>query len=66
LVLVLLPRPTLYGQEVEAGWSAFEAMSEAREALFIDHASEIEWAIPVLYSRSPDGIIFKRPEPAAQ
>jgi hypothetical protein len=43
------------------GWSIYTAMSEARMALFFDHGAGIEWAIPVLYSRSPKGVIFKRP-----
>jgi CHAT domain-containing protein len=54
-----------YGR-LTAGWSVYTAISEARIALYVDHASDIEWVIPVLYSRSPDGIIFKRTQPAAQ
>lgn len=42
-----------------AGWSIDTAMSEVRKALFVDYDSDFEWTIPVLYSRSPDGVIFK-------
>jgi hypothetical protein len=50
-----------YGR-LATGWSVYEAMSEARKALYIDLGADVEWFIPVLYSRSPDGIIFKRAE----
>jgi hypothetical protein len=43
-----------------AGYPVDIAMTETRLALFIDSGSDVEWAIPALYSRSPDGIIFKR------
>lgn len=40
------------------GWSIYEAMGDTRQELYREN--DIEWMIPVLYSRSPDGILFKR------
>lgn len=34
------------------------AMSEGRKAIFSED-SQVEWATPVLYSRAPDGVLFK-------
>ena len=45
---------------LSAGWSVYEAIGHARKVLYVEHNAEIEWMIPVLYSRSPDGVIFKR------
>lgn len=42
------------------GWSVYAAMGQTRKAIYAEYGSDIEWMIPVLYSRSPDGIIFER------
>lgn len=41
------------------GWSIYEALGRTRKTLFLKQA-KIESLIPSLYSRSPNGIIFKR------
>ncbi|HEX2370565.1 MAG TPA: CHAT domain-containing protein [Acidimicrobiia bacterium] len=51
---------TLTGEFYEAlseGYPVDAALAEARRAIFEDE-NEIEWATPVLYMRSPDGVIF--------
>jgi hypothetical protein len=42
------------------GESIYWAISNARLALFNDQGYDIEWFIPVLYSSSPDGVVFGR------
>ncbi|MES1243457.1 MAG: SUMF1/EgtB/PvdO family nonheme iron enzyme [Acidobacteriota bacterium] len=38
------------------------AVTEGRQALFVADRSTLEWAIPVLFTRVPDGRIFDRKE----
>ncbi len=47
------------------GYAVDSALSEARKAIFAT-GNDLEWATPVLYTRSPNGRIFRiaRPEPA--
>lgn len=35
------------------------AVAEARKAVSLAVASTVEWGVPVLYMRSPDGVLFK-------
>jgi hypothetical protein len=42
---------------VAGGYPVDAALAEARKAIFAE-VSEIEWGTPVLYMRSPDGLIF--------
>jgi hypothetical protein len=56
----------LFYGDIAKGYSIYEAISRTRKTMYTVHKKYIDWAKPALYSRSPDGIIFKRPEPAAQ
>ena len=40
------------------GWPVDAAVSEARKAISIRIAHTLEWGTPVLYMRSPDGVLF--------
>ena len=47
------------------------AVAEGRRAVYMDHGSDQpDWGTPVIFMRSPDGVLFSppqtRPEPAAQ
>lgn len=56
---------TLTGEFYEAlsdGYPVDAALAEARRAIF-EEENELEWATPVLYMRSPDGVIFDVREP---
>jgi hypothetical protein len=55
----------IFYKYLAAGCSVYLAISGVRMALYIQNLG-IEWAIPVLYSRSPEGVIFKRSKPAEQ
>ena len=43
---------------IAVGYPVDAALAEARKAIFSE-VSEIEWGTPVLYMRSPDGLIFE-------
>jgi tetratricopeptide (TPR) repeat protein len=43
---------------IAVGYPVDAALAEARKAIFAE-VSEIEWGTPVLYMRSPDGLIFE-------
>ena len=43
---------------IAIGYPVDAALAEARKAIFAE-VSEIEWGTPVLYMRSPDGVIFE-------
>ena len=50
---------------VLGGYSIDEAVSGARRAIFVHSdkgAAERDWGVPVLYLRSPDGVLFPLPE----
>jgi formylglycine-generating enzyme required for sulfatase activity len=40
------------------GWSVDAAVAEARKAVSLAVANTVEWGTPVLYMRSPDGLLF--------
>lgn len=52
-----------FGQEfysaVVDGYPIDAALSEARKAIF-STGNEVEWGTPVLFSRSPDSVLFRR------
>lgn len=41
------------------------AVAEARKAISFTNVATTEWGVPVLFMRSPDGVIFTRPESAS-
>lgn len=43
-----------------------EAVTEARKAISFSTANSLEWGTPVLYMRSPDGVLFDLPKPISQ
>jgi len=43
------------------GFPVDASMAEARKAIYMDQ-SDVEWGTPVLYTRSPDGVLFSLPE----
>jgi formylglycine-generating enzyme required for sulfatase activity len=66
---------------VELGRSLYEALAdglpvdaavaEARQAVYLSAADSIEWGVPVLYLRAPDGVLFdlqagRQPAPPAK
>jgi tetratricopeptide (TPR) repeat protein len=51
-------------QSLSDGYPLESALSEARKAVFSEGV-EFEWGTPVLYSRSPDGVIVAQAESAA-
>lgn len=44
---------------LETGYSIYAAMAKTRMYLYFEKDEDVEWATPVLYSCSSDGIIFK-------
>ena len=55
-----------FGQEFYGALADYfpvdEALTEARRAIYQD-VNDIEWATPVLYMRSPDGVLFSPASP---
>jgi formylglycine-generating enzyme required for sulfatase activity len=47
------------------GFPVDAAVAEARKAIFFS-SNDIEWGTPVLYMRSPDGVLFNMPEQRRQ
>lgn len=52
----------LYQRLVE-GQSLDAAVTKARIALYINHHDKVFWAIPVLFMRAPDGVLWRIPPP---
>jgi WD40 repeat protein len=53
-----------FGKEFYApladGYPVDAALAETRKAIFFAEGTGLEWGTPVLYMRSPDGIVFER------
>lgn len=43
---------------IAKGWPVDAAMSEGRRQMYYDRPGHLDWAIPVLFMRSPDGVLF--------
>ena len=52
-------------QSLCAGLPLESALAEARKAIYSE-GNDFEWGTPVLFSRSPDGVIVARPDAADQ
>lgn len=48
-------------EALETGYPVDAAVSEARKAISLE-GNKTEWGIPVLFTRSPDNVLFKRPD----
>lgn len=61
-----------FGKEFYAaladGYPVDAALAETRKAIFFAEGTGLEWGTPVLYMRSPDGVVFEpqAPAPAAE
>ena len=42
------------------GYPVDAAIAEARKAISLAVANSVEWGTPVLYMRSPDGVLFEQ------
>ena len=51
----------LYETIVEDGYPVEAAVSEARKAISLE-GNKTEWGIPVLFTRSPDNVLFNKPD----
>ncbi|MEW5987825.1 MAG: CHAT domain-containing protein, partial [Chloroflexota bacterium] len=51
-------------EAVADGFPVDAAVVEARRAITFARHNTVEWGTPVLYMRSPDGVLFKSPPPA--
>lgn len=49
-------------RRIVAGYPVDAAVAEGRKALYTDGQQNMEWATPVLFMRSRDGILFSRTE----
>lgn len=47
-------------EAIAEDWPVDAAVTEARKSISLNIANTFEWGTPVLFMRSPDGIIFKR------
>ncbi|MDA0243879.1 MAG: CHAT domain-containing protein [Chloroflexi bacterium] len=46
-------------ETIAEGWPVDRAVSEARLAMSFAFTNTVEWGVPVLFMRSPDGVLFK-------